>query len=108
MNSAEWNVPTAEDVKRFSSGCKISLQIMKDLAEKYEKHDYPNDMKTKCYIKCMLEKLGTFDDTNGVNVEHTRKVSKNPRARVERCVLNRMESENACSWAYRIFECLSN
>lgn len=81
---------------------------MNDLAEKYEKHDFPNDMKTKCYIKCMFEKQGTFDDTNGVNVEHMIKVSKNPRALVERCALNRTESENACSWAYRIFECGSN
>lgn len=67
----------------------------------------------KCFTKCTFEKLGIFDETNGLNVEHLVKIRANgavsedlARSKAGKCTVKRGESENSCEWASRIYDCL--
>lgn len=67
----------------------------------------------KCFTKCTFEKLGIFDEMNGLNVEHLVKMRTNSgasedlaRPKAEKCAVKRGESENNCEWASQIYACL--
>lgn len=67
----------------------------------------------KCFSKCALEKVGIFDESNSLNVEHLVKITMNSaasksfaRSMAEKCAVKREESENNCEWAFRVYECL--
>lgn len=73
----------------------------------------PADQKDKCTIKCVLEKNGYFNETNGLNLEYIANQEKEFghqlyetvfKPSIERCAFKKEESESYCDWADRIFE----
>lgn len=75
----------------------------------------PDDQKVMCFRKCVLEKVGYFNETNGLNLEYIANQEKELGHRLyqtvykplyERCAFKKEESESYCDWANRIFECI--
>ncbi|XP_055632156.1 general odorant-binding protein 99a-like [Toxorhynchites rutilus septentrionalis] len=108
--SADFTVQTREDLLRYRSECASSLNIPEETVEKYKKWEFPEEDSTKCYIKCVFNKMHLFDDTTGPNVDnlvqqlaHGRDADE-VRAEVVKCV-DKNTDDNACHWAFRGFKC---
>lgn len=104
---------TNAELNEDRQNCVNLLQIPADLVKNYESQNYPNDDKTKCYVKCILSKMEFFDETNGFSVapaaiatsEGSSETKRIIADKVKKCSFNRLETENACQWAYRGYEC---
>lgn len=109
--AAEWKIQTAENIAAYRPVCATSLNIPEDKVNEYKKFNFPNDEKTQCYIKCIFEKMGLFDEKEGFNVEHLVKQlgqGKNEtaiRPEIVKCADKNTQKTNACQWAYRGFDC---
>lgn len=110
--NADWNVQTQDDFDGYRSECILSLQIPEDNVNEYKMDNFPNDERTQCYVKCMLDKLGLFDDRYGFNVE--RLVTQLGQERrgidtkndIEKCADKNSQLTDVCEWAYRGFYCI--
>lgn len=107
----EWKIQTAENIAAYRPECATSLSIPEDKVNEYKKWIFSNDEKTQCYIKCIFEKMGLFDEKNGFNIENSVKQlgqGKNEttvRPEVVKCADKNTQNSNACEWAYRGFDC---
>lgn len=73
----------------------------------------PENEFEKCSLKCSLENLGLFNETNGFNVENIVKMEMADgtnesvaRSLAEKCAVKKQGSESYCEWADRGFSCL--
>lgn len=111
MAQADFKIQTKEDIETYRPDCVKSLSIPEELVNKYKKFDFPADDKTKCYISCILKKMGLFNETTGFNVDNAVKQlgqGKNEtevRAAVVKCADKNEQKSSACEWAYRGFTC---
>lgn len=111
MAHAEWKIQTKENLEAYRPQCVTSLSIPEDLVAKYKKFEFPGDDKTKCYISCIMKKMGFFDEKTGWNVENAvkqmsqGKVEAEVRPEVVKCADKNDQKSNACEWAYRGFNC---
>lgn len=61
-------LPSNAELNEDRLSCVNSLRIPSGLVKKYESQNFPNDEKTKCYVKCILSKMGYFDESNGFSI----------------------------------------
>lgn len=102
------------DIDGIREKCVSSLEIPQALVKQYERENFPNDMKTKCYVKCILNNLELFDDTHGFDTERFVTVLGDSsrsdgesfiRTKVLKCTRKNAQSSDACEFAYRSFLC---
>jgi len=63
-------VKTSEDLLSYRNKCVEELDVPKDLVELYKKWEYPDNEKTHCYMKCIFEQFGLFDEQQGFNINN--------------------------------------
>ncbi|XP_037028367.1 general odorant-binding protein 99a-like [Bradysia coprophila] len=97
----EWTIPT--DTELYIDATKCSML----------NSNLPLDQMKMCNVKCVLEKGGFFDETNGFNVEHIVNVEmksgrseSGARAVAEKCAVKKEAFESSCGWANRGLDCL--
>lgn len=100
-----------ENIETYRPVCASSLSIPEAQVNEYKKWNFPNDEKTRCYVKCILEKMGLFTDATGFNVERLiqqlgqGKNATTIKTEVEKCADKNPNKDHACVWAYRGFNC---
>lgn len=99
--TSEWKYPTIAEINDERISCESSNA------------DLPKNQFKNCVRKCLLEKTGLFNETNGFNVENIVKLEMHEgrsdsaaKAVVKKCAVKKKESENNCDWALRGLECL--
>ncbi|CAD6992769.1 general odorant-binding protein 99a [Ceratitis capitata] len=107
---SDYVVKTGEDLARYRDQCVAKLSIPADLVEKYKKWEYPDDEKSRCYLKCVLESFGLFDDAKGFDVHKVHHQlgggdvdhSNELHGKIENCAKEGdAAGEDACTRAYR-------
>lgn len=99
--------------------CQTTLQVSEEDVRQHGLGNNVNNNKTECFAECMFSKLEMFNSTNGWNIDiSTEKFGvamlakddklKVVREKVTKCAYQKLETENACSWANRSFECFRN
>lgn len=107
----EWKIQTQENLVSYRPECASSLSIPDNVVNEYKKWNFPDDEKTRCYIRCIFEKMGLFEEATGFNVDRLVKQlgqGRNEtqiRPEVEKCADKNPAKDNACVWAYRGFNC---
>ncbi|XP_062534215.1 general odorant-binding protein 99a-like [Armigeres subalbatus] len=108
--AADFKVSTSEDLLQYRTECVSALNVPAEYVEKFKKWEFPEDDTTKCYIKCVFNKMQLFEDTEGPLVDnlvqqlaHGRDADE-VRTEVLKCV-DKNTDNNACHWAYRGFQC---
>lgn len=103
----------AEDVDGYRDHCVRLLQIPNSLVKQYERENFPNDMQTKCYVRCVFNELGLLNETT-FNVERfvlllgDSNISDGEnfiRSKVVKCTRKHAQTTDACEVAYRSFIC---
>lgn len=107
----DYTIKTKEDLSRYREECGTKLKVPAELMEKYKAWDYPNDELTRCYMKCVFEKFGFFDETHGFNaylIHHQLAGAHGPvdhndelHRKIDFCADHNTEKSDACTWAYR-------
>lgn len=111
---AEWKIQTADNLTAYRPVCASSLNIPEATVNEYKKWNFPDDEKTRCYIRCIFEKMGLFTDATGFNVDRLVKQLGQGRNETEikpevvKCADKNPNKDHACIWAYRGFNCFKN
>nr|AID61305.1 odorant binding protein [Calliphora stygia] len=109
--SHDYVVKHHDDLVKFRDECSTKLKISPELMEKYKSWEYPDDEATHCYMKCIFEHFGFFDEHKGFDVhkihhqlvgEHVT-VDHNDEThhKIEHCADKNTQGSDACTWAYR-------
>jgi len=107
----DWRIQTQENIATYRPECASSLNISENLVNEYKKWNFPNDEKTRCYIRCIFKKMGLFDDTTGFNIDRlVKQLGQNRnesevRPEVVKCADKNPNKDDACIWAFRGFNC---
>ncbi|XP_017472956.1 PREDICTED: general odorant-binding protein 99b [Rhagoletis zephyria] len=113
---ADYVVKSKEDLAHARDHCVSKLTIADDLVEKYKKWEYPDDEKTHCYLKCIFEELGLYDDEKGFDVHKVHHQVAGDKVdhfddlhkTIESCAKEGADSDDSCIRAYRGGICLIN
>lgn len=96
---------------KYRPECASSLSISEDAVNEYKKWNFPDDEKTRCYIRCIFNKMGLFDDASGFNIDHlVKQLGQNrdeaeTRTEVVKCADKNPNKDDNCVWAFRGFKC---
>lgn len=102
---------TQTNLDAYRPVCASSLNIPEATVNEYKKFNFTDDEKTRCYVRCILDKMGLFSDDKGFNVERLVKQlgqGKNEtliKPDVEKCADKNPNKDHACAWAFRGFNC---
>lgn len=58
-----FNIKTSEDLANYRTECIASLHLPETKAEDFKKWKF--ETADACYIKCVFNKMGLFDDVQG-------------------------------------------
>lgn len=81
------------------------------MVTEYKKWNFPDDEKTRIYIKCIFTKMGLFEDVKGFNVEHLveqlgqGRDKAETRTEVEKCADKNEAGDDKAVWAFRGLKC---
>lgn len=113
-HTADYVVKTEEDLLKARTQCVSEVGVSAEDIEKYKRREFPDEEKTRCYLKCMFEKFGLFDEEHGfdvhklhvqiednANVDH----SDETHQKIANCVDNNSQGSDACTRAYRGVTC---
>ncbi|XP_037911144.1 general odorant-binding protein 99a-like [Hermetia illucens] len=109
--AATYTIKTHDDLIKTRGLCVKELNVPDNYVEKFKKWDFQDDETTRCYIKCVLNKMELFDTANGFNVENLveqlgqNKDKTEVRTEVTKCSDKNEQKSDDCTWAYRGFKC---
>lgn len=66
---SNYNIKTSEDLTNYRTECIASLHLPEQKAEDFKKWKF--EAADACYIKCVFNKMGLFDDVQGFCVSTT-------------------------------------
>lgn len=102
-------------MKKARLECETEQQVTEEAVEQHGMGQTDDATKLECFANCMFTKLGMFDDTNGFNVDRSvvlfgQSLPSNKnldiiREKTVKCNNPKSESESACAWANRSFQC---
>nr|ALZ41681.1 odorant binding protein 9 [Liriomyza sativae] len=106
-------IRTHEDAIEAHEACREEFNVPDEIFEQYLNYVFPEHRRTKCYMKCFVEKMGLFTVLNGFNeknfiAQFTYKESKNlasVRHGLEKCLDNNEWESDNCTWVERVFSC---
>lgn len=107
----DWKIQTHDNLSTYRPECASTLNIPENVVAEYKKWNFPDDEKTRCYIRCIFNKMGLFTDEQGFNVERlVKQLGQNRnetevRAEILKCADKNEAKDNACVWAFRGFNC---
>ncbi|XP_014090689.1 general odorant-binding protein 99b [Bactrocera oleae] len=111
---SDYVVKTNADLVRYRDECVSQLSIPSDLVDKYKQWSFPDDEKTHCYLKCVMEKFDVFDAEKGFDVHKIHHQLEGSNAdhsdathgAIENCAKEAAAAgDDACVRAYRGFTC---
>ncbi|KXJ82476.1 hypothetical protein RP20_CCG013211 [Aedes albopictus] len=116
--SAGWRLQTVDDLLRNRNKCIKILNMQDDLQEEYGLFDFPDQDSAKCVIKCIMNRMGLFNDKRGPHVGRlVRQMkfasvssTKEIRGEILNCAYQDMEMdpEDVCERAYALYQCIQN
>ncbi|TMW47418.1 hypothetical protein DOY81_007503, partial [Sarcophaga bullata] len=65
--SAKYEIKTKEDALEAHEVCRDEYNVPEDIYEKFMNYEFPDHKRTKCYVKCWVEKIGIFTEKKGFN-----------------------------------------
>lgn len=102
-----------EKYLKYREECFKSEKVPAVVIEKLNNPQYEEDMghEAKCFIRCMALKIGSWDDTNGYNIDKTYadfqdgglEVSKE---NMKKCFTSNPDNDDKCVWADKDLKCL--
>lgn len=110
-DAKEWHIQTQENLVSYRPECASSLSISDEAVAEYKKWNFPDDEKTRCYIRCIFNKMGLFEDATGFYVDRlVKQLGQNReeaevRTEVLKCADKNPGKDDACIWAFRGFNC---
>lgn len=114
-HTGDYVVKTQSDLLKARDDCvKEVVGITPEDIEKYKKREFPDEEKTRCYLKCVFHKFGLFDDEHGFDVHklHVQIVDNaqvdhtdETHQKIANCVDDNSQGSDACTRAYRGVTC---
>lgn len=114
-HTGDYVVKTESDLLTARNECAKEVGgISSEDIEKYKKREFPDEEKTRCYLKCVFHKFGLFDDEHGfdvhklhVQIEDNAQVdhSDETHQKIANCVDNNSQGSDPCTRAYRGVTC---
>ncbi|XP_067625746.1 general odorant-binding protein 99a [Eurosta solidaginis] len=109
----DYVIKTKEDLARYRDDCVSKLSIPADLVEKFKKWEYPDNEQSRCYLKCVFEHFGLFDEKDGFDVHKIHHQlagdevdhSDELHGQIEDCVKESADAADACTKVYRGAKC---
>ncbi|XP_055542363.1 general odorant-binding protein 99a-like [Wyeomyia smithii] len=116
--TASWRIQTVDDLLRNRNKCIKILDIGDGLAEEFGFFDFADQDQAKCVIKCIMNRMGLFNDKRGPHVGRLLKQmkfaslssTKEIREEILQCVYQDMEMDpqEGCERAYALYQCIQN
>ncbi|EDW81165.1 Odorant-binding protein 99b [Drosophila willistoni] len=111
-HGAAYVVKTHGDLIRFRNVCTERVHADEEDIAKYKKWDFPDNEKTRCYIRCVFEHFGFFDEVTGFDVHKVHEQlagskgeqvdhTDDTHQKVANCADSNEQKSDACTWAYR-------
>jgi len=103
--SADYVLKTTDDLNIARKECVLELKVPTTTVEEYKKRIFTPEGVTPCYLRCIFNRLGLFDDKDGFIVDYYMKQlgREDVRGGVVGCFDN--AGTDTCMWAYRGFTC---
>ncbi|EDW97823.1 general odorant-binding protein 99a [Drosophila yakuba] len=113
QTAAKFQVKTPADAKKALEECREEFYVPDEIYEKYLNYEFPDHLRTSCFVKCFLEKLELFSEKKGFNERAMIKqfTYRNfgdvatVRHGLEKCIDHNEAESDVCTWANRVFSC---
>ncbi|KAM7360132.1 general odorant-binding protein 99a-like [Cochliomyia hominivorax] len=111
--SAKFQIRSSEDALQAHAECREEYNIPDEIYEQYTNYEFPDHKRTKCYVKCWVEKMGLFKERKGYDEEaivaqftheHPNFLG-NVRHGLEKCIDHNEAESDVCTFAHRVFSC---
>merc|ERR1712232_106051 len=109
MTLAEFRIQTGEDLGKYRGECVTQLNIPAEKVDQFKQWKFEEG--DACYIECILNKMGLFDEATGFNVDNlVEQLGQSGdkteiRSKVEPCADKNTAKDDKCKWAFRGFKC---
>ncbi|KAL7729415.1 hypothetical protein ACLKA6_008978 [Drosophila palustris] len=111
--AAKFNIRTHDDAVQAHEECREANHVPDDIYEKFLNYEFPDHRRTKCYVKCFVEKMGLFTERKGfienaIIAQFTTNNFHNLEAvrhGLEKCIDHNEAESDVCTWANRVFSC---
>ncbi|BFF91347.1 general odorant-binding protein 99b [Drosophila madeirensis] len=111
-------VKSHDDLVSYRTACVEKVHAPAELVAKYKKWEYPDDAVTHCYLACVFEKFGFYDEEHGFDVHKVHVQLSGPSAQVDhsdethqkivQCAETHSKEHNSCAKAYHSGMCFMN
>nr|BAS69456.1 odorant-binding protein 21 [Delia platura] len=110
--SAKFEIRDRADALRAHEECREDNNVPDDAYDKFLNYDFVDHKRTKCYVKCWVEKMGIFRK-KGFNeadivyqFTHNHPYYLQPvRHGLEKCIDHNESESDVCTFAHRVFSC---
>lgn len=117
--TAGWRIQTVDDLLRNRNKCVKILELEDAFEEEFEGlFEFSNLDSAKCMIKCIMNRMGLFNDKRGPHVGRLVKQmkfasassTKDIRSEIVNCVNQNttIDPEARCERAYALYQCIQN
>ncbi|XP_058825081.1 general odorant-binding protein 99a-like [Topomyia yanbarensis] len=116
--AADWRIQTVDDLLRNRNKCIKILDLEDGLSEDFGLFDFVDQDQAKCVVKCIMNRMGLFNDKRGPHVARlVRQMkfasvssAKDIRNEIMNCVYKDMEMNPAegCERAYALYQCIQS
>ncbi|XP_073820124.1 odorant-binding protein 83g [Musca autumnalis] len=112
--AAKFEVRTPEDALKAHEDCRAEFPSIPDeIYEQYLEYTFPEHKRTKCYVKCWVEKMGIFHERKGYDEKAIYKQFTNNNTKflstvqhgLEKCIDHNEAETDFCTFAHRVFSC---
>ncbi|NP_001298158.1 uncharacterized LOC106089558 precursor [Stomoxys calcitrans] len=111
--AAKFEVRGPADALKAHEECREEFNIPDEIYEQYLDYTFPEHKRTKCYVKCWVEKMGIFTEKKGYDElamvaqfthENTGFLGS-VRHGLEKCIDHNEAESDVCTFAHRVFSC---
>lgn len=116
--TASWRIQTIDDLVRNRNKCIKMLQLEEKVDEELGPFDFVDHDAAKCMVKCIMNRMGLFNDKRGPHVGRlvrqmkfaSASSTKEIRAEIVNCAYQDMEMDpdDKCDRAYALYQCIQN
>ncbi|XP_055586223.1 general odorant-binding protein 99b-like [Uranotaenia lowii] len=119
VTTSGWRIQTIDDLLRQRSKCVriLDLQENADVSNgQMGLLDFPDDGSAKCMVKCIMNRMGLFNEKRGAHVGRlvrqmkfaSSSSTKEIRDEIQSCADRDLEQEDGCDRAYALYQCIQN
>ncbi|KAG7190595.1 hypothetical protein KM043_006684 [Ampulex compressa] len=102
-------MPGEASIKRY---CRQKTKVSWDSLKRLKAGDYTRlDLKTKCYLRCFMEKIGVINNESELEIEKVLRhfphdTQGRMRTLLQQCKYKLLPSDHLCEKAYKIAKCI--